>query len=196
MTKEVEDGRPSYNVAGKTFCFHRSPRPDALDPDTGERLDDVLVFWVEDLEIKDILVESGSVYFTTPHWNGYSAVLVRIPDLKKLRNAELRDRVETGWSSLKTRAMSTFEKLTHEDLDSIKGRVDHFVRRIADRYGYDDVKAREEISRFVAEGGSTGTTAESAAGDDRLDPSGPGDPLNPTHQSATPGGRVAPLTDA
>jgi hypothetical protein len=97
VAKELDEGRPSYNVAGKTFCFHRRPRPDALDPETGERLEDVLVFYVEDLEIKDLLVESGSVYFTTPHWNGFSAVLVRIPDLKKLRKAELRDRVEEAW---------------------------------------------------------------------------------------------------
>jgi hypothetical protein len=97
VIRTEEDGRPSYSVAGKTFCWHRSPRPDALDPETGERLDDVLVFWVEDLEIKDILVESGSLYFTTPHWNGYSAVLVRIPDLERLGKTELRDRVEEAW---------------------------------------------------------------------------------------------------
>ena len=97
VTKELDGGRPAYKVAGKAFCFHRAPRPDALDPETGERLDDVLVFWVEDLEIKDVLVDSRSVYFTTPHWNGYSAVLVRIRDLKKLRKAELRDRVEEAW---------------------------------------------------------------------------------------------------
>jgi hypothetical protein len=97
VTKELEEGRPTYKVAGKFFCFHRKPRPDALDPATGERLEDVLVFWVEDLEIKDLLVESGSVYFTTPHWNGYSAVLVRIPNLKKLTKAELRDRIEEAW---------------------------------------------------------------------------------------------------
>src|SRR4051812_36550721 len=98
VTKELDEGRPAYKVAGKTFCFHRSRRPDAVDPETGERLDDVLVFWVEDLEIKDILVDDErGVYFTTPHWNGYSAVLVRIPNLKKLRKAELRDRVEEAW---------------------------------------------------------------------------------------------------
>jgi hypothetical protein len=97
VTKELDDGRPAYKVAGKTFCFHRSRRPDALDPETGERLDDVLVFWVEDLAVKELLVESDSVYFTTPHWNGYSAVLVRIPSLKKLGKAELRDRVEEAW---------------------------------------------------------------------------------------------------
>ena len=97
VTKELNEGRPSYAVAGKRFCFHRSPRPDAVDPGTGERLDDVLVFWVEDLAVKELLVESDSVYFTTPHWNGYSAVLVRIPDLKKLEKAELRDRIEEAW---------------------------------------------------------------------------------------------------
>ena len=98
VTRELDAGRPAYKVAGKTFCFHRSRRPDALDPETGERLDDVLVFWVEDLEIKDVLVsESPEIYFTTPHWNGYSAVLVRIPNLKRLRKAELRDRVEDAW---------------------------------------------------------------------------------------------------
>jgi hypothetical protein len=44
-TKEVsDDGRPSYSVHGKFFLFHRTRRRDALDPETGERLDDVLVF--------------------------------------------------------------------------------------------------------------------------------------------------------
>src|SRR5690349_20934495 len=100
VTKELDEGRPADKVAGKTFCFHRSSRPDALDQETGERLDDVIVFWVENLEIKHILVESGSVYFTTPHWNGYSAVLVRIPHLKKIGKAELRDRVEEAWLKL------------------------------------------------------------------------------------------------
>jgi hypothetical protein len=97
VTKQFDDGRPVYMVAGKSFCFHRSRRRDAVDPETGERLDDVLVFWVEDLAVKELLVDSDSPYFTTPHWNGYSAVLVRIPHLKKLGKAELRDRVEEAW---------------------------------------------------------------------------------------------------
>ena len=85
VTKELDEGRPAYKVAGKTFCFHRSPRPDALDPDTGARLEDVLVFYVADLEVKDMLVgDARGIYFTTPHWNGYRAVLVRKCDLKRL----------------------------------------------------------------------------------------------------------------
>ncbi|HEY2354069.1 MAG TPA: MmcQ/YjbR family DNA-binding protein [Gaiellaceae bacterium] len=97
VTREEEEGRPSYSVAGKVFCWHRRPRPDAVDGETGERLEDVLVFWVEDLEVKGMLVESDSPYFTTPHWNGYSAVLLRKCDLKAIRKAELRDRVEEAW---------------------------------------------------------------------------------------------------
>lgn len=98
VTKELEEGRPTYKVGGKFFCFHRRPRPDAVDPDTGERLEDVLVFSVPDLEVKDLLVgDARGIYFTTPHWNGYRAVLVRIPDLKKLSRSELRDLVEEAW---------------------------------------------------------------------------------------------------
>ena len=97
-TKDVEDGRPKYKVHGKAFCFHRSRRPDALDPGTGERLDDVLVFRVADLGVKELLLsDSRGVYFTTPHWNGYSAVLMRIPDLAGLDRDELRDLVAEAW---------------------------------------------------------------------------------------------------
>jgi hypothetical protein len=98
-TKEVsEDGRPSYLVHGKRVCLQRSRRPDAIDPETGERLDDVLMFRVEDLDVKElILADDRSIYFTTPHFNGYPAVLVRIPDLAKLDREELFDLVAEAW---------------------------------------------------------------------------------------------------
>ena len=97
-TKEVEDGRPTYCVHGKMFCFHRSRRKDAVDPETGELLDDVLVFRVADLGVKELLLsDARGIYFTTPHWNGYSAVLVRIRDLDGLDREELRDLVEEAW---------------------------------------------------------------------------------------------------
>ncbi len=98
-TKELsEDGRPSYLVHGKMFCFHRGRRPDALDPETGERLDDVLVFRVESGDVKELLLaDDRGVFFTTPHWDGYSAVLVRIPDLGRFERDELRDLVVDAW---------------------------------------------------------------------------------------------------
>jgi len=96
VTKDVsEDGRPTYLVHGKFFCFHRTRRPDALDPETGERLDDVLVFRVDDLDVKELLVaDERGVFFTTPHWDRYAAVLLRIPDLGRLDRGELRDLVK------------------------------------------------------------------------------------------------------
>src|SRR5512132_1706900 len=98
-TKEVsDDGRPAYRVHGKLFCCHRGRRPDALDPETGERLDDVLMFRVADLAEKEVLLaDNRGVFFTTPHFNGYAAVLVRIPDLARLDTDELRDLVEEAW---------------------------------------------------------------------------------------------------
>ncbi len=98
-TKEVsDDGRPTYLVHGKMFCFHRSPRPDAVDPDTGERLDDVFVLRVADLDVKELmLADARGHFFTTPHWNGYAAVLLRIPDLEHIDRDELYDLVVEAW---------------------------------------------------------------------------------------------------
>ena len=98
-TKEVsEDGRPAYFVHGKLFCFHRGRRPDAVDPETGERLADVLMFRVADLDVKElILADERGIFFTTPHFNGYPAVLMRIPDLVRLDREELRDTVVEAW---------------------------------------------------------------------------------------------------
>ena len=98
-TKELsDDGRPSYLVHGKFFCFHRRRRRDAVDPQTGERLDDVLVFRVEDLGVKELmLADDRGVFFTTPHFDGYAAVLMRIPDLARIEREELRDVVVEAW---------------------------------------------------------------------------------------------------
>jgi hypothetical protein len=98
-TKGVsDDGRPSYQVHGKTFIWHREPRRDAIDEATGERLDDVLVFQVTDLDEKEMLLADGrGIYFTTPHFKGYRGVLVRIPQLARLERDELQDLVVEAW---------------------------------------------------------------------------------------------------
>ena len=114
VTKDVSaDGRPSYLVHGKSFCFHRSRRPDALDPETGERLDDVLVFRVDDLDVKELLLaDDRRAFFTTPHWDGYAAVLIRIRDLGLLDRDELRDLVVDAWL---TRAQKRVAKAWLDD---------------------------------------------------------------------------------
>ena len=98
-TKELsDDGRPSYLVHGKLFCFHRGRRPDAVDPDTGERMADVLMFRVDGLDVKDLLLSDvRGIYFTTPHFNGYPAILMRIPDLARIDREELHELVVEAW---------------------------------------------------------------------------------------------------
>ena len=98
-TKEVsDDGRPEYRVHGKVFCLHRGRRRDAVDPATGERLDDVLMFRVADEDTKElVLADPRGIFFTTPHFDGYAAVLIRIADLARLDRDELRDTVADAW---------------------------------------------------------------------------------------------------
>lgn len=91
------DGRPVFEVAGKPFVFSREPRPDAVDPATGERMDDVLVFYVPDLTDKDALVAADGPFFTTPHWNGYRAVLLRERDLDRVTRRELEEVITDAW---------------------------------------------------------------------------------------------------
>lgn len=97
-TREDRDGRPAYRVHDKMFCFHRGRRPDAVDAATGERLSDVLMFRVASLEDKELLLSDGrGVYFTTPHFRGYPAVLMRIGDLARIDSEELADLVAEAW---------------------------------------------------------------------------------------------------
>jgi hypothetical protein len=63
---------PVYQVGGKSFIFFRNPRPDARDPETGERYPDVIVFWVPSEADKQAMVaDESSPFFTTPHFNGH-----------------------------------------------------------------------------------------------------------------------------
>ena len=98
-TKELsDDGRPTYRAHGKLLCVHRRRRADAVDPDTGERLDDVLMLRVADLDVKElILADDRGIFFTTPHFKGYPAVLIRIPELARLDREELEDMVVEAW---------------------------------------------------------------------------------------------------
>src|SRR4051794_31477830 len=79
---------PVYQVGGKSFVFFRNPRPDAVDPETGERYPDVIVFWVASEADKQALVQDEtSPFFTTPHFDGHLSVLVRASRLGELSRA-------------------------------------------------------------------------------------------------------------
>lgn len=97
---EGPKGNPVYSVGGKSFVFFRTPRPDAADPVTGERYDDVVMFWVESEEDKHALVgDPDSPFFTTRHFDGHPSVLVRAAHLGKLSYDELAEIVQDAWLS-------------------------------------------------------------------------------------------------
>lgn len=92
--------RPVYQVGGKSFIFFRTPRPDAFDPNTGERYDDVIVFWVGSEADKQSLVQDeASPLFTTPHFDGHPSVLLRGSRIGELSLQELTELIQEAWLS-------------------------------------------------------------------------------------------------
>ena len=73
---------PALKVRGKSFCRMK---------EDGE----TLVIQVVDLEDKEALLRSDAeVFFTTPHYDGYAYVLVRLDRIGREQLAEL---VEDAW---------------------------------------------------------------------------------------------------
>ena len=99
----VESGstdNPVYQVGGKSFIYFRTPRPDAVDPDTGKRYTDVIIFWVPDESDKQAMVQDDSTpFFTTPHFKGHSSVLLRGSRIGELTYDELAEVVQDAWLS-------------------------------------------------------------------------------------------------
>ena len=85
-------GNPIYQVGGKSFVFFRNPRPNAVDPATGQRYPDVIVFWALSESDKQALVQDqASPFFTTSHFDGHPSVLVRGSRICELTVRELAE---------------------------------------------------------------------------------------------------------
>jgi hypothetical protein len=101
-------GKPVYQVGGKSFIFFRNPRPDAFDPETGERYPDVIVFWVESEDDKLAMVsDETSPFFTTPHFEGHPSVLLREAHIGRLTRDELAEIVQDAWLSRASQRRAT-----------------------------------------------------------------------------------------
>lgn len=93
-------GNPIYQVGRKSFVFFRTPRPDAIDPETGERYEDVIVFWVPSEADKQALVQDpASPFFTTAHFDTHPSVLVRGSRIGELSRQELAEIIQDAWLS-------------------------------------------------------------------------------------------------
>jgi hypothetical protein len=91
-------GNPIYQVGAKSFIFFRSPRPDAVDPHTGERYPDVIMFWVASEADKLALVQDPDTpFFTTSHFDGHPSVLLRAARVGELSRVELSELIQDAW---------------------------------------------------------------------------------------------------
>jgi hypothetical protein len=101
-TRRIEGpkGNAIYQVGGKSFVFFRTPQPDAVDPDTGERYSDVIMLWVESESDKLALVQDPDTpFFTTDRFDGHPSVLVRASRLAEISRTELAELIQDAWLS-------------------------------------------------------------------------------------------------
>lgn len=99
VTVEYGTGEnPVYQVGRRSFVFFRNPRPDAVDPDTGERYTDVIVFLVGSEADKQALVrDETSPFFSTRHFDDHPSVLLRASRIGELTRDELAEVVQDAW---------------------------------------------------------------------------------------------------
>lgn len=89
-------GNTSWRVRDKLFVWERPLRPSDLRA-LGDAAPDgpILGVRVEHLGAKEaLLADDPDVYFTTPHFDGYPAVLVR---LERIELGELEELIAEAW---------------------------------------------------------------------------------------------------
>ena len=102
-------GAPALRVNKKMFARLRGEMADHVDELTGEPYGEVLMVGVSDLGEKEaVLASDERAYFTVPHYDGYPAVLVRLPFAD---DVELRELLVEAWvRSAPKRALRVYEE--------------------------------------------------------------------------------------
>ena len=102
--------RPTWKVRGKGFLIYRMPHRTAVDPDTGEMWDDLLVVTMPDMGAKQALVEADNPFFDIPHFHSHPGVLGRRSRLGEI------DRVEREEIIIEAGAANAPTKLVRDHL--------------------------------------------------------------------------------
>ncbi len=82
---------------GRGFVLYRKPHSSAVDPETGQEFDDLIVIRTANPEDKRDLVEAEGPFFTIDHFRGTNAVLVQQSRLAEITRAELAEVITDAW---------------------------------------------------------------------------------------------------
>lgn len=101
---------PTYKVPrgdkGRGFLLYRPPGKTAIDPETGEMYDDLLVIVTPGEAEKRALVEDESTpFFTIDHLRRSNAVLVQQSRLGELDRDELVEVITDAWAARAPKAL-------------------------------------------------------------------------------------------
>jgi hypothetical protein len=96
--------RPTWKVPrgdkGKGFVLYRAPHRSAVDPDTGEMYDDLVVITTPtEVEKHALVADESTPFFTIDHFKGYAAVLVQQSRLGEIGRDELEEIITDAWAA-------------------------------------------------------------------------------------------------
>jgi hypothetical protein len=114
--ERTSHGHAQWRVREKGFVWERPLRRSDLEA-LGDQAPDgpILGARVEHLIAKEaLLADNPRVYFTTPHFDGYPAVLVR---LEEISEDELRELVIEAWLCRAPKRLATDYAKIHLDQD-------------------------------------------------------------------------------
>jgi hypothetical protein len=96
--------RPTWKVPrgerGKGFVLYRAPHKSAVDPETGEMYDDLVVITTPtEVEKHALVADESTPFFTIDHFKGHAAVLVQQSRLGEIGRDELEEIITDAWAA-------------------------------------------------------------------------------------------------
>ena len=140
--------------------LYRKPHKTAIDPDTGEEYDDLLVIRTANADDKHALVAGDGPFFTIDHFKGFNAVLVQQSRLGEITRDELAEVITDAWLATRAEEAGPASSCDRAELPAPRStRPAGGVRRAGAPSATDDAYANLVLPRLLRERGITGRDA-------------------------------------